>query len=501
MRILIVEDEIRIRKGLANLVEKHTEHTVVGQASNGQEGKEMALLYEPDLIITDIRMPVMDGLEMIKQLKEYGGEWRFVILSGYSEFEYAKRALQYGADDYLVKPLAPEDVMKLFDSVQERIKKERQKNQEKPEKILRNYLIEREDVSLEELKRVCDFRQKNELCLICAYVGNISKDARKNCIERIAGFQNKYKDERVVSFFTESTRELVILMDGKTSTLLIKELEDKLLKRKENDKIWIWITTRVELGDNLRNKYEELKSMYEYALVLDTDRILDEEEINKWEEKKQDLSPKYRMNVQNYFFKKDKENLEKEIKKFLNEMCHMQERPGKIKEQYIQMAYFLIGLAKEADSRIYNQVQDLNIIRNIGNSVTQKEIQELFLQIIVIFLNNMGEQNNVSNYVILRAIDYIRNHYQEGISLDAVAESLKITPEYLSTLFNREMGENFSAFLKKFRISHAKRLLRETDKKIYEIAEEVGYSDPKYFNRVFKEEEGISPGDFRTLKD
>ena len=500
MRILVVEDEIRIRKGLTNLIEKHTEHTVVGQASNGAEGKEMALLYVPDLIITDIRMPVMDGLEMMKQLKELSDDWRFVILSGYSEFEYAKKALQYGADDYLVKPLAPEDVMKLFDTIEERIRKERQKSQEKPEKILRNYLIEKEEISIDEIKKACGFEQEKELYLICAYVGNISKDARNNCIERITDLKNRLKNGKIVFFFTESTRDLIILMERKNSSFIKKELEEKLLKRKQNDKIWVWTGEAVGSDDNLRSKYEHIREFYEYALVIDTNQILDQKIINECNVIKQELSPKYKKNIQNYFFKKDKENFKNEINNFLNDMRHMQERPGKIKEEYIQMAYFLSGIAKENDSRIYSQVQDLNIIQNIGNSVTQKEIEELFIQITDIFINNMGEHNNISNYVILRAIDYIRNHYQEGISLDAVSESLNITPEYLSTLFNREMGENFTVFLKKFRISHAKRLLKETDKKIYEIAIEVGYSDPKYFNRVFKEEEGISPGDFRALK-
>ena len=119
--------------------------------------------------------------------------------------------------------------------------------------------------------------------------------------------------------------------------------------------------------------------------------------------------------------------------------------------------------------------------------------------VLQVLLSNMSERQNISNYIILKAIDYIRNHYKEGVTLEEVAQSLDITPEYLSTLFNREMGENFSNFLKKFRMSHAKRLLRETDKKIGEIAIEVGYSDPKYFNRVFKAEEGISPGEFRAL--
>ena len=110
MRILVVEDEVKIRKGIASLINRHTEHTVIGEAKNGVEGYEMALRHLPEVVITDIRMPEMDGLQMMQKLQEKGGPWHFVILSGYSEFEYAKQALRCGAEDYLLKPLAPEDL-------------------------------------------------------------------------------------------------------------------------------------------------------------------------------------------------------------------------------------------------------------------------------------------------------------------------------------------------------------------------------------------------------
>ena len=112
-------------------------------------------------------------------------------------------------------------------------------------------------------------------------------------------------------------------------------------------------------------------------------------------------------------------------------------------------------------------------------------------------MDSKNKKEDIRNYTIKKAITFIREHYMENISLDLLAEHLEITPEYLSTLFNKEVGINFSIFLKRFRISQAKRLLKGTDKKIYEIASEVGYNDPKYFNRVFKEEIGISPGDYR----
>ena len=115
------------------------------------------------------------------------------------------------------------------------------------------------------------------------------------------------------------------------------------------------------------------------------------------------------------------------------------------------------------------------------------------------FCMHTEQKEDISNYAIKRAISYIRMHYNENIMLEELANKLDITPEYLSTLFNREVGVNFSSFLKDFRISHAKRLLKCSDKKIYEIAEEVGYPDSKYFNRVFKEKVGVSPREYRQL--
>ena len=163
------------------------------------------------------------------------------------------------------------------------------------------------------------------------------------------------------------------------------------------------------------------------------------------------------------------------------------------------MMYFILNLTKENNSRVYEQLLKLNAVQNLGNAVTYYEIKAIFQAVLQVLVSNMDVRQNISNYIILRAIAYIRNHYQEGVTLEEVADNLDITPEYLSTLFNRETGENFTSFLKKFRMSHAKRLLKGTDKKISDIAIEVGYSDPKYFSRVFKAEEGISPGDYRTL--
>ena len=136
MRILIVEDEVMIREGLAKLIKSHTGHTVAGEASNGQEGLNLALRLRPELVITDIRMPVMDGLQMIEKLHDMNLNTRAVILSGYSEFEYAKKAIYYGVEDYLLKPLAAEDIVDVLERIE---KKRSRKTQARPGSASRNW--------------------------------------------------------------------------------------------------------------------------------------------------------------------------------------------------------------------------------------------------------------------------------------------------------------------------------------------------------------------------
>ena len=124
MRIVIVEDEVRIREGIAKMIESQTEHVVQGEAVNGEEGLEMILRFKPDLVITDVRMPKMDGLEMVKALHERKIPLHVVILSGYSEFEYAQKAIRYDVDEYLLKPLDIDDIRNMLCKVEKKIQRE-----------------------------------------------------------------------------------------------------------------------------------------------------------------------------------------------------------------------------------------------------------------------------------------------------------------------------------------------------------------------------------------
>lgn len=500
MRILIVEDEIRIRKGIAKLIQHHTKHTVIGEARNGEEGMEMVRLHQPDLVITDIRMPQMDGLEMIRRLREEDGAWRFVILSGYSEFEYAKQALRYGAEDYLIKPLAPEDVIGLLDTVQEKIETERKKEQGKPEKKLRDYLIENELGCAGDLEKACGLCAQDRLRLVTAYVGNASSADKEWCLQRFEKLRGRFPEQKMFCFFTESTREFICLTEDENWALMEEELEKRLLKRQPANAQCVWVTGPVRDLKCLKEEYERLRGLYSYGLSLGYDTFLTEEKTARFEAEPYQYPKSLEHRLQKAFYQENREAFAEAADQFVREAAAAKVKPGQIKEGYMKIVDFMTNLAQENDQRVYEQLQNLNTIREIGGAVTMGELENVFREVAAVLSSHMNQRQGISNYTIKRAINYIRLHYYESISLEEVAAKLDITPEYLSTLFNRETGENFSVFLKKFRISHAKRLLKGTDKKIYEIAKEVGYGDPKYFNRVFKEEEGISPGDYRSLQ-
>lgn len=503
MRILVVEDEVKIRRGMANLIENHTEHTVVGEAKNGREGLELTELYEPDLVITDIRMPEMNGLEMIRRLYEQGSDRHFVILSGYSEFEYAKQAIRYGVDDYLIKPLAPEDVICLLDSIQKKILRERSARlQNSPERELRDLLIQNEYDS-------CKIRDIGEaLCLpvsgtfrlLCAYTGCASQEERKQCVQRFGKLRGKFPEQRFYYFYIENTREFICLTENTNWESVKGELERKLLQNVLYSHGWVWTENAFEGLENIGITYQKVREQYSYGMILGDTGFISKERIREYRPGTYVYPANLEHQLQTAFYGEKKEEVYEAGQRFIHYMGELRVKPDQIREGYMRMAHFMLSLSQEGNRRLYEQLLNLNLMKSMGTAVTRKELEDILNREICILASGLSQRENISNYTIKRALDFIRNHYQESISLEKVAASLDITPEYLSTLFNREMEQNFSVFLKRFRISHAKRLLKDTDKKIYEIAKEVGYTDAKYFNRVFKDVEGVSPGDYRALQ-
>lgn len=504
MRIVIVEDEIKIREGMGKLIESQTDHIVLSEAADGEEGLEMILRFKPDLVITDIRMPKMDGLEMIKELSDRKMPVHVVILTGYSEFEYAKRAIQYGVDDYLLKPLAADDVKEMLDKIEERIRKEQLTNGT-PELHIRNLILGGEkslEKNLKILEDICGFPREGEYELFEGYIGSAAASYREEMEQSAEELKMRYCGLRVNYIYMENLQKGYFVVQGDSAGIQAFEksfYNRMILKYQNKEEKAIWTKKRFQRLEELKTVTLELDKRLSYGLVLKSKGWLTVEDIKEYHPDPFEAPAEIYNRIRNALCQGDQEGLKKSGEDFLKYMQEGHFEAEDIRRAFVK-SYYLIGdTLQEIDRSLYNHLKASNLLRNIEAAVTWHELENAYRDVIQVITGAKVKREDISNYIIKRAINYIREHYQEGLTQEEVSRELEITPEYLSTLFNREMGINFSTFLKQFRMSHAKRLLKGSDMKIYEVAKAAGYSDPKYFQRVFKEEVGVSPGEYRQM--
>ncbi len=504
MRIIIVEDEIKIREGMGRLIESQTDHMVLGKAADGEEGLEMILRFKPDLVITDIRMPKMDGLEMIRELHRRNVPVHAVILSGYSEFEYAKRAIQYGVDDYLLKPLAADDIWGMLETIEQRIEKEQLTNGT-GELHIRNLILgadEETEKNCAILEDICGFRGEGDYELFAGYIGSAPASYREEMESAIEELKEKYPEVKLHHIYIDNFQKSYLLATGEGERLaaLEKSVYNRLLLRylKKPEQA-IWTKRRFTKLKELKQTVKELDRLFSCALVLRQDGWLTARQAEQYVPKAFSAPSGIYNRIRNAICRGDAEKLKKAAGDFLHYMEEGHFEAEDVRRAFVK-SYYLIGdTLQDIDPGLYEHLKSGNLLRNMETAVTWNELKDAYGDVIQAITGAKTKREDISNYVIKRAINYIREHYREGITQEEVSRELEITPEYLSTLFNREMGINFSTFLKQFRMSHAKRLLKGTDMKIYEIAKATGYSDPKYFQRVFKDEIGVSPGEYRQM--
>ena len=500
MRVLIVEDEIKIRTGISKLISSQTPHVVVGEAKNGKEGLEMIERFHPELVISDIRMPVMDGLEMLQLVNESGYHCHFVILSGYSEFDYAQKAIRYGAEDYLLKPLAPEDVIGLLDKIQEKIESEDARRGQSTEGIIRDILLgtsKNAEESFKKLEKNGALIREQPITVLAGYLGNTSSKYRQGVLEQLQRLKKDWKELNIYDVALENTQELILFMQGEVNEETKNRISRRLYQNLTESEQPVWVYNSRVMPINLKAEVQLLREYYLYGILLGYREIIVPEQAESRVKGEFQYPLHFENQLQTAICKETPEQLKNEAEKFVNYVSDMKCNPRYIKKTYKKMLAFLENVCHEVNQEAYRVLQSQDLEKFISSVYTRGELEGCFWKTIEIIAESKDKKEDIRNYAIRRAINYIREHFDENISLDMLAERLEITPEYLSTLFNKEVGINFSTFLKKFRISQAKRLLKGTDDKIYAIAVQVGYNDPKYFNRVFKEEVGVSPGEYR----
>ena len=487
MKVLIVEDEIRIRNGLAKLLESYDELDVLGKAKNGAEGYEMIEKLEPDIVFTDIRMPELDGLQMLEKLKRDGKSFHTVILTGYAEFEYAQKAISLGAEDYLLKPISVDDVEKIISQMEDKIRRESMRLDMDPEsyfKALIEGIIDENDGNLKKAAIALNIDKDKNTFFISGYKKNNSM------------VRPQLSDVDILSSIARNGKILYMLVQGRKS---IEELERQLCKIQNLDSEYRDMLFYVEKIDSVREinaAAKKSKEMTGCAQRLGKG-VLTSESCEKIRWKKLEADNSIQEKLEKILCDAGSRTLDDYIaivrEWLMKDHYSMDSVRNSLKDIALSQEKITEKLWKSKADR----VRKLETAGQLDNAYTIEEMTELIASQAKCIMETEERKDNISNYTIFRAIAYIRENYMDHISQEEVAEHLSITPEYLSTLFNREMHVNFASFVNEFRISHAKRLLKGSELKVYEIAGKVGFSDTKYFNRVFKDITGLSPREFR----
>ncbi len=503
MKILIVEDEIRIREGLSRLIKKlRPEYEIVGEAENGEEGIRIAREAHPDVIITDIKMPVMDGLEMLTLLCREENKMKAIVLSAYSEFEYARRAIRLGVKEYLLKPLVVGDVSEALRRVEDEICQEKSMTEEtygSLEQIFAGILwggLDADKAMQERLAVHFSIPEGTVYSGICVYLGERYEKEKQKAKKELEHLISERGGAQYVILEADREKMLLLLVYQERDSQGLERWVQYWLLQDRGREVKGAVGFIAELAlEALKDGLETLLSYMDWNISLGDDVMISYPKITRLQTNPciypLDIEKRMKLALCSAQREKVRKSLDDFHEYFYTGIVYA---PREIKECYVRFLWALINTGKEVGILNYEDLEQQRLLERIMGAKTSEELRAVgkFLE------QNLSDgEEEATHLTIKRAQSLIQEFYQSGITLEEIASKLNITPEYLGTKFHREMGMTFGAYMKNFRVTKAKELLIGTTLKQYEIASKVGYSDPKYFSKVFKEATGQLPADYR----
>lgn len=532
-KVLIADDEKWIRKGISTTIDWQKYGVdIILEAKDGEEALELAKEHKPELIITDIKMPNLDGLEFITEFRKYNEHTKIIIISGYSEFEFAKRAIKLGASDYLMKPIEETVLDEIISKCIFEISKERDKrldvlksadNLKEYMPLAQNYYLRMQlTQNIENIESVnTKLKSMNiDLNLECLTVVSldIDYDSGDSSIWEKADDLAKFAIKNILQEFLEksyifyivdiSDKRIVCLLSGKCEEQNNEQLNLKNILCESIEAIKRFLKCNLTAGiarentiEHVFNSYKESQEILEYRFFYGALKVFDYEEANR--NLKQKISDIININygtLVNDIKMREKENvlstltnLFEDIKLNLDKLS-----PVEVKPFLMNLTIRLYEALTTADPLISGFISAISEIESsLGNLSSIGEVFDYIKELVQTNMEYAGQHQNKKKKSIEDALKYISAHYSEDITMNRIAKVLFLNPSYFSKIFNEYVGQTFSEYLTKVRMNYAKELLKVSYLKVYEVAEKVGYSDYRHFTKKFKELMGISPIEYR----
>jgi two-component system response regulator YesN len=528
--LMLVDDEPIVRKGIRTSIDWESLNIkFAAEAANGVDGLEKALLIKPDIIITDIRMPVMDGLEFCKKLREELPTAKIVILSGYDHFSYARKALRLGIMDYLLKPVGAEELVQTIT----RIKKEIERETEKTKKELEMNVVINENLPYlrsklmntilkGEAKNIEWFIEKakklkislpgpfyivmviaiDDFLLLTENIPQKDKDILKFSVLNIAE-EVLNSDFESTLFYSESDYIIGVV---NTPAVSRRSLYDSCRNIQFYIKKFLNLSVTVGIGDRynslnyLHRSFNEAQTALRAKVYKGKGSVITIDQVDYNSRKIISIYPsEQEKELIHYLKTMDYSGIVKILDKILVQLADSKVYYEQVKNIFLKLLIISNHVLEEMGINA-NQVIDINQdpFYEIDKYETLEDIEQwikdYFKKLIQLIRENKNEKYKS---VVKVAIEYVNHYYHQNIGVADIAKKIYITPNYFSRVFKEETGETFTEWLNKFRVNKAKKYLKDVGAKTYEVAEKVGYNDYKYFTYVFKKYTGLTPREYR----
>lgn len=484
--VLIVDDEPIVRQGLIQFEWESYGFEAVHACNNGREALQWLNANQVELVVTDIKMPGMDGVELSGKIRELYPDTMVLLLTGYNEFTYAQQAIKNGVFDYLLKPASDEDFEQVLGKAYKHLR-DREEKKRMQDTMIYHFLLRHQvkdsQFSMEDLN--LDRYPEHPFHLVLAYLSNERVEAAT--LERL----EQYK------FVQLNKREWVVLAS-----------EDEMQHISQDVETW-----GVELGISFSkpNRNDIPTAYREAGIALSRKFLHVDQHVFHYSES---ASEENQLLVVTDILKKIMNwntriqgSTAKQMKQFLSSLVEEIRVKGLSVPYIKQLMVSLISVLEKELSIVpffpvdaWDRQKEI-FLNAVGTAQHLDVIEDCLYTGICEFMENLFHRNAQAkeSEKLQEVLDYIHAHYHEVVSLDVISEVFRMHPANFSKWFKENKGNTFVDFLTRYRIDKSKQLLEQTDLKLLQIAEAVGFQDARYFGQVFKKQVDLTPGEYRLL--
>ncbi len=500
---MIIDDEKTVRQGLEQLIDWEKAGYHLGTSGkDGRDGLNNLLRENPDLVLVDIKMPGLSGLEVIKEARSQGFAGHFLILTGFSEFEYAKAAISMGVDGYLLKPIDEEELLEYVGRIRTKLEDAaamdcyHSQNEDKArQELLRRVVLG--EGNREELKHdIARYHLTLDGDIFCAAVCREDDPETDKESGTLYEMVKCLIDGDNACIGTFSIDDQVVLVGR---SIEYSRWRERLKKRNRRVEAYFGKGLKIAVGNNVKRwqelfcSYESARYLMEQVFIFDQEDVLTIDLICGMEENRENVTTEW---MEMLVEVGETEGIRKAMG-MIRDYCTW----NLLKESQIKL--LLIQDLVQLKMRLGQKYPGLSadgedfkeVLKRLMAAEDMKSLLERYGGALVALSQKIGAGGGGS--IIRRVYYYMEKNYGKDLKLETIAKTFNYNSAYLGKLFRKEMGETFNNALDKIRIDNAKRLLQETDLKVYQVSEMVGYGNIDYFYMKFKKYVGISPKEYR----